>query len=84
MKQEHLFVEEWTEATVIATYATLGEEEGKKEFDLYATVAAGRVLGLYAIAHPEAKVQFDSIEFEEPCEEHPETGYIFVNIIVEE
>lgn len=84
MKKEHLFVEEWTEASVVSAMSILGEEEGKKEFDLYATVAAGRVLGLYAIAHPEVKIQFDSIEFEEPCEEHPETGHIFVNLIVEE
>lgn len=84
MKKERLFVVAYPRATLVAMMAIAGEEKGYKEIDKAATSHAATVMGLYAIANPDLIVKFDAIEYEEPCEEHPEDVWVYVHLNIEE
>lgn len=84
MKKERLFVVAYQEATLVAFMARAGEEKGREEIENAAISHAATVMGLYAIANPDLVVKFDSIEFEEVCEEHPKDVWVYVNLNIEE
>ena len=84
MKYEHLYVDQILKVTLDATFSTMGEEAGQQLLDDFATQRAATILGLYAMANPEAIIHFDSVEYEEPCEDHPDYLVIFLNLNVEE
>lgn len=83
-RHEKLFVTKVEEATVVSLFADAGEERGREAFDGFATTKAATVIGLYVIANPDTIIKFDAIEYEEPCEEHPEDIWIYVHLNIEE
>lgn len=81
MFKKKLFVRHWTQEEI--------DEMGEEMYQQVALVSAARVLGIYIISKTTQfgqtdPVYFDSIELEDPCEEHPGVIAEFVHLEEEE
>ena len=83
-KEERLLGAIYDNHSVTATFSMLGEEEGRKILDSNADRHCAEAVAAYIAEHKDVAVQFGDIEYEEPCEEHPDQLYVYVHILVGE
>ena len=83
-KEEKLLVAIYDNHSVTATFSVLGEEEGRKVLDSNADRHSAEAVAAYLVNHKNATVQCGDIEYEEPCEEHPDQLYVYIHVLVEE
>ena len=84
MKKERLLAAIYEHASVVAAMSRMGEEKGRAFLDQCADQEASIAMGVYMGEHKDKAIRFDAIEYEEPCEEHPDQLYVYVHIIVED